>query len=291
MTRAPAFFLLAAIAGSAACLDDVPEAADDDLLIEAKGTPYTPDNMIRVVSVNFYKGSFGEEKSDARNFLYYLAHEKYVPDILAVQNLKHSAEGFHDCQDVANKLSNYLKPKTVNYGYYYPSVTGGACVIYRAGRFQRVDQALGLGDWKGPNCSEHGMSSVGARLRDTKYNNKTISIVSVHMPGECTQKSSADLRDWVSATSSDIKIIAGDFNTNVGEGWGSIPNMKEVFQNAGFRLGGADIWGPLDWLWRKGHSDAARAKRVEYAEANGPGSPNPGVPYSDHRGGFEDLKY
>ena len=291
MSRAPILFVVCAAAGLTACLDDLPQAAEEDLVIEAKGTPYTPDSMIRVANVNLYKGSFGEEKSDGRNFLYFLAHEKYVPDIVTVQNLKHSAEGFHDCQDVATKLSQYLKPKAVNYGYYYPSVTGGACVIYRSGRFQRVDQALGLGAWRGPNCAEQGMNSVGARLRDIKFNNKTISVVSVHMPGECTQKNSSELRDWVNASSSDIRIIAGDFNTNTGEGWGSIPNMREVFETNGLRVGGADIWGPLDWLWRKGQSAASNAKRIEYAEAMGPGAPSPGVPYSDHRGGFEDLKY
>ncbi len=296
MSRAPILFLLSAVLGLTACLDDVPEAGEgDDLLIGAGGgAAYTPSNVIRVANVNIYKGSFGEEKADGRNFLWYLSRGKYVPDIITIQNLKHSDAGFHDCADFANKMTQYLKPKTVNYGYYFPSVTGGSCVIYRSGRFARTDQALGLGAWKGTNCAEKGMNSVGVRLRDTKHNNKTVSVVSVHMPGECTQKNSAELRDWVNASQSDIRIVAGDFNTNTGEGWGSIPNMRAVFQDNGFRVstvGGADIWGPLDWIWRKGQSAVNNPKRVEYAEAMGAGYPTPGMQYSDHRGGFEDMTY
>jgi hypothetical protein len=160
-------------------------------------------------------------------------------------------------------------------------------VIYRAGRFDRTDVMQGLGGWKG-DCSAQGESSVGVRLRDTKKN-KTISVVSVHMPGECTRKNSEELRQWVNATSSDVRIIAGDFNTNTTGDFGSIPDMKDVFESNGMRA--ADIWGPLDWIWRKGQSAVSSQKRVEYAEASGAGSPHPGMNYSDHRGGFEDLKY
>ena len=265
---------------------------DEVLTIEAGGARYTPDNVIRVANVNLYKGSFGEEKTDGRNFLYYLARDKYVPDIFTVQNLDHSGNGYHGCRDVANKLSDYLKPKTVNYSVYYPSARGGACVIYRSGRFDKLDETAGLGAWQG-DCTTKGMQSVGVRLRDAKKN-KTISVVSVHMPGECTQRNTTELREWANATSTDIRIIAGDFNTNTTEGFGSIPNMRDVLESNGFRVsapGGADIWGPLDWIWRKGQSAVSNAKRVEYAETTGPGSPNPSLPYSDHRGGFEDLTY
>lgn len=285
------FFTVAAIATLSllsACLSEVGEGDDDDdLLIEAKGARYTPENVIRVVNVNFYKGSFNEEKTDARNFLYYLAHDKYVPDIFAVQNLEHSAEGFHDCADVARKLSKYLEPKTVNYDFYYPSERGGACVIYRSGRFARTGQVSGLGAWTGSDCAEKGMSSVGVRLRDTRYKNKTISIVSVHMPGTrpCTKKNTEEMRAWVNAASSDIRIVAGDFNSNDGAEWASIPDLKAVFEGGNFRV--ADVWGPLDWIWRKGQSAVSNVKRVEYAEAKAVSGTN----YSDHRGGFEDLTY
>jgi hypothetical protein len=292
MYRTRVLFTLTAIAALAGCLPDMPEGDEDEaddntLIIEAGGAKYSPDNQVRVVNVNFYKGSFGEEKTDARNFLKYIARQQYVPDIFTVQNLKHSAEGFHDCADIVRKLSKYLEPKTVNYDFYYPSLHGGACVIYRSGRFARTDAAMGLGAWKGAGCNEKGMSSSGVRLRDTKFNNKTISVLSVHMPGDrpCTKKNAEEMRQWVNATDSDLRIIAGDFNTNDGAEWASIPDMKAVFEGSNMRV--ADVWGPLDWIWRKGQSAVSNVKRIEYSEAAIVNATN----YSDHRGGFEDLTY
>src|SRR5688572_18113916 len=90
MSRAPMYVVLSAAFALTACLDDLPGGGDDDLLIEAGGASYTPDKMIRVANVNFYKGSFGEMKTDARNFLEYLSRGKYVPDIFTVQNLNHN---------------------------------------------------------------------------------------------------------------------------------------------------------------------------------------------------------
>jgi hypothetical protein len=272
-----------------ACMVGEDDDEDDALSIQAGGAAYTPDNVIRVANVNIYKGSFGEEKDlDGRNFLLFLARQQYVPDIFTVQNLDHSGNGFHDCRDVADKLEKYLRPKTVNYAVYNPSARGGSCVIYRTGRFDRVGETGGLGAWNGDGCSKQGMQSVGVRLRDTKKN-KTISVVSVHMPGDCTKKNTEEIRQWANATSSDIRIIAGDFNTNTTAGFGSIPAMREALESNGYRV--ADLWGPLDWIWRKGQSAVASSKRVEFAEAMGAGYPSPGMRYSDHRGGFEDLTY
>jgi hypothetical protein len=289
MSRAPIYVLLSAALGLTACLDDLPGGSDDDLLIEAGGIANTPDKMIRVANVNFYKGSFGEMKTDARNFLEYLARGKYVPDIFTVQNLNHNGGGYHDCADVARKLEKYLEPKNVSYELYYPSEQGGSCVIYRPSRFVRTDTVSALGAWKGPGCATKGMSSVGVKLRDKKFHNATVSVISVHMPGECTTKNTRELRAWSNAGGADIRIIAGDFNTNVpgapGE-WGSIANMKEVFGSNGFKVAG--VWGPLDWIWRKGQSNVSNETRVEYDDAK---AVNASMNYSDHRGGFEDLTY
>lgn len=281
-------FVLGSLALSACMVGE--DDDEDSLSIQAGGgAVYTPENVIRVANVNLYKGSFGEEKDlDGRNFLLYLARQKYVPDIFTVQNLDHSGNGVHDCREVADKLEKYLKPKTVNYSVYNPSERGGACVIYRSGRFERKGETAGLGAWHGDGCNAQGMQSVGVHLRDTKKG-KTISVVSVHMPGECTKKNAEEIRQWSNATSSDIRIVAGDFNTNTTAGFGSIPNLREVMESNGYRV--ADAWGPLDWIWRKGQSAVANVKRVEFAEAMGAGYPSPGMRYSDHRGGFEDLTY
>ena len=294
MSRAAvaAVLLATTVATVPACLIGEDDGDDDDTSLKG-GAVYTPDNVIRVANVNLYKGSFGEEKTDGRNFLKYLARQKYVPDIFVVQNLDHSGDGYHDCREVADKLSKYLEPKSVNYAIYNPSQRGGACVIYRGGRFDRTGETAGLGAWTGAGCTEQSMQSVGVRLRDTKKN-KTISVVSVHMPGECTRKNTEELRQWANATSSDIRIIAGDFNTNTTAGFGSIPEMRAALESNGYRaatVGGAEIWGPLDWIWRKGQSAVTESKRVEFAEAMAAGYPTPGMRYSDHRGGFEDLTY
>lgn len=285
MSRTAAVVLLSIT--MSACLvgeDELDEGFDDQL----GGIAYTPDGMIRVANVNIYKGSFGEEKVDGRNFLYFLAKQKYVPDIFTVQNLDHSGNGFHDCRDVADKLAKYLQPKTVNYAVYNPSERGGSCVIYRSGRFERIAETAGLGAWKGAGCDQKGMQSVGVRLRDTKKN-KTISVVSVHMPGECTRKNTEELRQFANTNSADIRIIAGDFNTSDNPGFGSIAEMRTTLESNGYRA--AAGWGALDWIWRKGQSEVLNPKRVEYSEAMGAGFPSPGVAYSDHRGGFEDLRY
>lgn len=277
--------LVPAVAGLTACLEDSP--AGEDLLVGGSEIAYTPDRMIRVVNVNLYKGSFGEEKTDSRNFLFYLARSEYVPDIFTVQNLNHNGGGYHDCADVVRKLEKYLEPKSVNYEFYYPSVHGGACVIYRHSRFERTDAAKGLGAWHGPNCATQGMESVGVRLRDKKFHNAIVSVISVHMANECTTKNTRELRAWANAGRPDLRIIAGDFNTNT-SGGGSIPNMKEVLQSNGYKTAG--IWGDLDWIWRKGQSKVEHETRVDYPDASGPGYPST-TNYSDHRGGFEDLTY
>jgi hypothetical protein len=131
------------------------------------------------------------------------------------------------------------------------------------------------------------MQSVGVVLRDKKKN-KTVSVISVHMPGECTRKSSEDLRQWSNSTNADIRIIAGDFNVKSTGDFGSIPAMRDVFESSGYRT--EAVWGELDWIWRKGQSAVSNVKRVDYPEAAGPGYPS-ALQYSDHRGGFEDLKY
>lgn len=280
--------LVSAIAVAPACVEEL-ASEEESLLIAASRSVYTPDNMVRVANVNLYKGSFNEEKTDSRNFLYYLANSTYVPDIFTVQNLANNGNGYHGCADIARKLEEYLQPKSVNYEIYYPAERGGSCVIYRGGRFERIATVKGLGSWSGaPACDQQGMTSVGVRLRDRNFQNKTISVLSVHMPGQCTTKNTTELRAWANAAGSDLRIIAGDFNTNTGPGWGSIPNMKEVLEASGYRT--ADVWGNLDWIWRKGQSRVDNIKRVEYAEARGVGYPS-ATNYSDHRGGFEDLTY
>jgi hypothetical protein len=288
--RALAAFV-AGVTLSACVVGEVEDDADDEALSIAAGN--SPDNMIRVANVNLYKGAFGEndgiKTTDGRNFLYYLAQQQYVPDIFTVQNLDHDGKGFHSCGEVANKLEKYLEPRSVTYAFFNPSERGGACVIYRAGRFERLGAVEDLGAWGGTDCNRKGIESVGVRLRDKKKG-KTIAVVSVHMPGEreCTRKNTQEFREWVDGTGADIKIISGDFNTNTNDSFASIGVMKTVLENDGFRT--ADLWGPLDWIWRKGEKKTVSEKRVEYAEASGAGYPS-AFPYSDHRGGFVDLKY
>lgn len=287
----PTAAFVAALTLSACVVGEVEDDIDDEGLSIAAAN--SPDNMIRVANVNLYKGAFGEndgvKTTDGRNFLYYLAQQQYVPDIFTVQNLDHNGNGFHTCGEVANKLEKYLEPKNVSYAFYNPSERGGSCVIYRAGRFDRLGAVAGLGAWGGADCTKRGIQSVGVRLRDTKKG-KTIAVVSVHMPGEreCTRKNTQEFREWANGTGDDIRIIAGDFNTKADDEFASIGVMKNVLENGGFHT--ADVWGPLDWIWRRGEKKTVSEKRVEYAEASGPGYPS-AWPYSDHRGGFVDLKY
>jgi hypothetical protein len=285
-------FLVSAVAGLTACLDDLP-SGEEDLLSETGGIAYTPKQMIRVANVNIYKGSFGDpdpdpkKQVDGRNFLYYLAHNKYVPDIFTVQNLNHDGSGYHNCAQVARKLEEYLWPKKVHYEVYYPSVSGGACVIYRNGRFRQTGTVMGLGAWHGSDCKKKGMNSVGVRLIDEKFHNATVSVISVHMPDDvqCTKKNTRELRDWAKSGGADIRIIAGDFNTTVDAG--SVAIMNTVLSDYTV----ASIWGERDWIWRRGQKQVENETRVEYDHAKGAGYPSPKKNYSDHRGGFEDLTY
>ncbi len=174
--------------------------------------------------MNLYKGSFGEQdpakQTDGRNFLYYLAHSEYVPDIFTVQNLDHNGGGYHDCADIARKLESAPRAQERQLrAVLTERARLRACVLYRSSVFSRTDAATGTGAWHGSRLRATGMNSVGVRLRDEGFRCATVSVISVHMPGECTTKNTSELRAWANAgRGSDLRIIAGDFNTNDGSG-------------------------------------------------------------------------
>ena len=271
----------------------------------------SPANQIRVVNANLLQGLWNQQKTpkdvddgeddptlpeffDNRNFLLSLAQPDrvYLPDILTLQNLDWAGiAGHHNCVDTRNYLETVTQ---IQYGLYAANTSGGACIMYRKGRFSEFAptmQSGPIGNWVkvgAAGCTQRaGQTSIGIRLHDA-VTNRTISVASVHMGNTaCVEKNVREIRNWVDGAG-DAKLILGDFN--VLPGTGNYNTMQSLLTGSGFAQ--QSIWtgsGQRNYFWHKGFAGGvSNATLVPYSCC---GSPTAGVRFSDHHGGYADLGF
>lgn len=256
----------------------------------------TPADRIYFVDANLKRGSFGEEDTNALNFLSFLAQrdQPHVPDILTLQEMKNApgSPSHHTCAEHAEKLEDYLRREVGIAVQYRTADTntaiGGACVLWRADRFTKESQSPNVANFNNPPRCDGGSDaySFAVRLSDRLSGSRTISVASVHLPVHSEGCVGAGLRALRDHMSGQLKILAGDFNATVHSGSWDEGLQDDGWTDAHPQDGGGTDWtfgdgrSRIDFTWVKGQERISLKRVVSHAQAHGVGSKD----YSDHRG-------
>ncbi|MFO0576198.1 MAG: hypothetical protein U1A78_19520 [Polyangia bacterium] len=263
----------------------------------------TPANKIYFVDANLKRGSFGEEDTNALNFLDFIAQrsQPYIPDLLTLQEMKNApgSPSHHSCAEHAEKLQAYLLRETGTTVSYRTADTdtaiGGACVLWRADRFTKESQSPNVANFNNPPRCDGGSDaySFAVRLVDRLSASQRISVASVHLPVHSEGCVGAGLRALRDQMTGPLQILAGDFNATIHSGGWDEDLKRSGWVDVRPEDGSGEDWtfgegrSRIDYTWVKGQERIPLKRIVSHAQAHGIS----GKDYSDHRGMTMLIEY